>query len=126
MSKGSEILGRGEAPAKKPAVSPRPAGKHAAAPAPVKVRPAAAASVKRAENAPSRRKGSRKLAALRTILSHAAIILSLMYLVLFVIDRINNAMEFINNDITKVLLVILAVIAIVNAEIALFSERKKR
>ena len=47
---------------------------------------------------------------LRKILPHAAIILSMMYFVFFCIDRVNSAMAFINNDITKWLLVILGVI----------------
>ena len=48
-----------------------------------------------------------------------------MYLVLFVIDRINSTMEFINNDITKTLLAILAVLSISNG-IALALSRQKK
>lgn len=122
MSKASEILGRSEAPAKKPAATVRPAARQAAAPA--KKRPAAIAPVKKTGAAKARKPQEGRV--LRLVLNHAAIILSLMYLVFFVIDRINNAMEFINNDMTKVLLVLLAVISIVNAEIALHTWRKKR
>ncbi len=57
--------------------------------------------------------------------AHAAIILSLIYLTLFVIDRINTAMEFINNDITKTLVAILAVLAIANG-IAFEADRRKK
>ena len=49
---------------------------------------------------------------LRKLLPHAAIILSLMYFVFFSIDRVNSAMAFIDNDITKVLLVLLGMISI--------------
>lgn len=52
---------------------------------------------------------------LRKLLPHAAIILSAMYFVFFFIDRVNSAMSFIDNDITKALLFALGVIAIVNA-----------
>lgn len=52
---------------------------------------------------------------LRKLLPHAAIIISVMYFVFFVIDRINSAMAFIDNDMTKVLLVVLGVISIINA-----------
>ena len=52
---------------------------------------------------------------LRKLLPHAAIIISAMYFVLFFIDRVNPAMAFINNDMTKILLCVLCVIAICNA-----------
>ena len=64
-------------------------------------------------------------ALLKTLLAHLAIILSLMYLVLFVIDRINTAMEFINNDITKTLMAILALLAIANGIILLLTNRRR-
>ena len=90
----------------------------------------AAAARKAPAEAPKTRKKSAKkkssgASLARTILSHAAIVLALMLLVLIVIDRINNAMEFINNDMTKALMAILSLLAIVNAEIALYFERKK-
>ena len=52
---------------------------------------------------------------LRKLLPHAAIIISAMYFVFFFIDRVNPAMAFINNDMTKILLCVLCVIAICNA-----------
>ena len=118
MSKASEILGRSETPVKKPASSVRPVIKQTNAPA--KARPAAKTKPVQTHGKKKSRTG---INVLRTILNHAAIVLSLMYLVFFVIDRINNAMEFINNDITKALLVLLALIAIINAEIALHRKR---
>ncbi len=52
---------------------------------------------------------------IRNGFGHAAIILSGMILVLLIIDSINPAMTFINNNITKNLLWILCVISIFNA-----------
>lgn len=58
------------------------------------------------------------------MLAHAAIVISLMYFVFFFIDRVNSAMEFINNDITKVLLFILCVLSICNSIRLIALERK--
>ncbi len=62
---------------------------------------------------------------LRKILPHAAIILSMMYFVFFCIDRVNSAMAFINNDITKWLLVILGVISIYDAVLLIVGDQKR-
>lgn len=62
---------------------------------------------------------------LRKILPHVAIILSMMYFVFFCIDRVNSAMAFINNDITKWLLVILGVISIYNAVLLIVGDQKR-
>lgn len=62
---------------------------------------------------------------LRKILPHAAIILSIMYFVFFCIDRVNSAMAFINNDITKWLLVILGVISIYDAVLLIVGDQKR-
>ncbi len=69
-----------------------------------------------------RKRRSTKL--INTLTLNAAIIISLMYLVFFGIDRVNTAMEFINNDITKWLLVILAVITIYNSVARMCLDRK--
>lgn len=63
---------------------------------------------------------------MKKILSHSAIILSLFYLTLFVIDKINNAMQFIENDITKALILVLAAVSTINAVFTISDERKKR
>lgn len=52
---------------------------------------------------------------LRKLFPHGIIILSLMYVVFYFIDRVNPAMAFINNNITKALLLILCIAAILNA-----------
>ena len=45
-------------------------------------------------------------------LSHVGIVLSLMFFVFLVVDRYNRAMAFVNNEITKGLLVLAALITI--------------
>lgn len=62
---------------------------------------------------------------LRKILPHAAIIISVMYFVFFFIDRVNTAMAFINNDMTKFLLFGLCVITIANAVFLIADDRKR-
>lgn len=63
---------------------------------------------------------------MKKILNHSTIILSLFYLTLFVIDKINSAMQFIENDITKALILVLAAVSTVNAIFAISADRKKR
>ena len=46
------------------------------------------------------------------LLPHLAIVLSLMTITFFVIDRFNDAMAFLNNDITKFLVLVLSGIAL--------------
>ena len=60
---------------------------------------------------------------LRKLLPHVAIVLSGMYVVFFLIDRVNSAMAFINNDITKGLLLVLSAVSILNASILIGNER---
>lgn len=62
---------------------------------------------------------------LKKLLAHCAIVISGMYLVFFFIDRVNPAMAFINNNITKVLLFILALLAIFNAIQVIALERRR-
>lgn len=62
----------------------------------------------------------------RKIFPHAAIILSAMYVVFFHIDRVNSAMGFINNDITKVLLYVLCALSVINSIVIIRDDRKRR
>ena len=62
---------------------------------------------------------------LRKLLPHAAIVISFMYFVFFFIDRVNSAMAFINNDITKGLLFVLCVIAIIEAVMLIRDDRRQ-
>lgn len=62
---------------------------------------------------------------LRKLLPHAAIILSGMYVVFFLIDRVNSAMAFINNNITKRLLLALCIIAVIESIWLIRDERRR-
>lgn len=62
---------------------------------------------------------------LRKLLPHGAIILSAMYLVFFLIDRVNSAMSFINNNITKRLLLVLCAFAVIEAVWLIRDDRRK-
>ncbi|MDO4865109.1 MAG: hypothetical protein Q4C10_01020 [Clostridia bacterium] len=52
---------------------------------------------------------------LRRLLPHAAILICNMYIVFFLIDRVNKAMNFIDNGLTKGLLLALCLIGLWNA-----------
>lgn len=62
---------------------------------------------------------------LRRILPHISILLSNMYIVFFLIDRVNRAMAFIDNDLTKWLLLFASLISIGNAVFLIANERKR-
>lgn len=52
---------------------------------------------------------------LRTLLTHATIVLSVVFLVFFTIDRFNPAMEFIGSDISDWLLCVFAAITLLSS-----------
>ena len=62
---------------------------------------------------------------LRRILPHISILLSNMYIVFFLIDRVNRAMAFIDNDLTKWLLLFASLVSIGNAVFLIADERKR-
>ena len=51
----------------------------------------------------------------RKLLPHAGIILALMFITFFIVDKFNGAMNFINNDISKALLLLFALVSIANS-----------
>ena len=61
---------------------------------------------------------------IKDILPHSAIVLSLMMIVLYILDQYNDAMAFINNKITKGLLLFLCVVAILNAIMLIAHHRR--
>lgn len=61
----------------------------------------------------------------RKVLPHVAIIISCMYFVFFFIDRVNPMMNFIDNDMTKFLLVALGVTSICNAIVIVHDDRRR-
>lgn len=64
----------------------------------------------------------RKLA---DLLPHASLILSLMMITFLITDKYNRAMAFINNDITKTLMLILAVLVIVQSVLMIRDSRRR-
>lgn len=52
---------------------------------------------------------------LYSLLPHAIIIMSLFLVTCFIVDRFNRAMSFVNNDITKYVLLFLSVSAIIQS-----------
>ena len=62
----------------------------------------------------------------RDVLPHSAIIISLMMIVFYILDQFNDAMAFINNRITKGLLLALAIISILNAINVIAHHRRHR
>ena len=62
---------------------------------------------------------------LRKLLPHVTIVMSCMYVVFFCIDRVNSAMAFIDNEITKWLLLALCLISIVEAIWLIADDRRR-
>ena len=60
------------------------------------------------------------------LLPHAAILICNMYIVFFLIDRVNTAMNFIDNGLTKGLLAALCVIGLINMRRLLIASRTRR
>ena len=61
----------------------------------------------------------------RAMLPHVAILICNMYIVFYLIDRVNTAMNFIDNGLTKGLLLILCVVTPFNVW-ALLKEPRRR
>lgn len=59
-------------------------------------------------------------------LPHVCLILSLMMITFVITDRYNRAMAFINNDITKSLLFLLALLVIAESVLLIRANRKKQ
>lgn len=57
-------------------------------------------------------------------LPHINIVLAMVLLVLFVTDRYNRAMAFINNDITKWMLCVFCVTSLLQAIVFAYNRRK--
>ncbi|MBQ2726281.1 MAG: hypothetical protein IJF78_11300 [Clostridia bacterium] len=59
-------------------------------------------------------------------LPHVCLILSLMMITFVITDRYNRAMAFINNDITKALLFVLAILVIIESVLLIRINRKRQ
>lgn len=66
----------------------------------------------------------RFLKLLEKLLPHFLIVLAGMFLTFFIIDKYNNAMEFINNDISKALILVWCVISFICAAAMIVYQRK--
>ena len=62
---------------------------------------------------------------IRTLLPHAAIVFSLLFITFFIVDKINGAMNFINNNITKGMLLACALVSIANACFLIADNRRR-
>lgn len=58
------------------------------------------------------------------VMPHLSIILAGMLIVLFVIDRFNSAMGFLDNDGAKILILALSITSIVNAILLIAFQRR--
>lgn len=60
------------------------------------------------------------------LLAHAMLILSLLLLTLFVVDRFNRAMMFLSNELTKWLVAVFALLAAVQAVLLIAGFYRKK
>ena len=63
---------------------------------------------------------------IKKVFPHISIILSLMLMVFFVIDRFNEAMAFINNNITKWLLCVFCIVSFIVSLMCLSSVNSEK
>ena len=63
---------------------------------------------------------------IRKIIPHATIVLCNMYVVFYLIDRVNPAMEFITNNITKFLILLMCILSTVNAVMLIRVHRRQK
>ena len=63
---------------------------------------------------------------IRKIIPHATIVLCNMYVVFYLIDRVNPAMEFITNNITKFLILLMCIFSTVNAILLIRVQRRQK
>lgn len=61
---------------------------------------------------------------IKRALPHICLVIGLMMLVFYTIDRYNSAMNFINNDIFKMLLLVFSLLVIVSAILTIRDHRR--
>ena len=61
---------------------------------------------------------------IRKLLPHVGIILALMFITFFIVDKFNGAMNFIGNDISKGLLLVFSLVSIGNSCLLIHQNRK--
>ena len=62
----------------------------------------------------------------KKVLPHICIIISFMMLTLYVIDRVNGAMNFIDNDIFKSLLLVYCITVILTSVFLIADNRRRK
>lgn len=62
----------------------------------------------------------------KRVIPHLCLVISVMMLVLFVIDRVNEAMNFIGNDVFDILLLIYCLTAIPTSLYLIADNRRRR
>ena len=62
----------------------------------------------------------------KRVLPHLSLVISIMMLVLFVIDRVNEAMNFIGNDVFDILLLLYCLTTIPTAVFLIAENRRRR
>ena len=62
----------------------------------------------------------------KKVLPHICIIISFMMLTLYVIDRVNGAMNFIDNDIFKSLLLVYCITVIITSVFLIADNRRRK
>lgn len=61
---------------------------------------------------------------LMSLLSHACLILAMMLITLLIVDRFNPSMDFINNDISKLIILALCVFGMMLALLFLIRQHR--
>lgn len=61
---------------------------------------------------------------IRKMLPHATLIVAVMFVVFFCIDRVNEAMNFLGAEISKWLLLIFCILSIVTSVLLIISQRR--
>lgn len=64
---------------------------------------------------------SNKLRVVRVILAHLTMLFAVLVLVLFVIDRVNSAMEFMTSPLSRWMIAILAFLALVSSVLSIIA-----
>ncbi len=60
-----------------------------------------------------------------SFLSHCSLILAIMLITLTVVDRFNPSMDFINNDISKLFILLLCICVVILALLVLIEQRHR-
>jgi hypothetical protein len=62
---------------------------------------------------------------MKTLAGHGSIILTLMFVTLLIVDRYNPTMDFINNNVTKALILLLCLFSVYDAVLVLSGARAR-